>query len=114
MQPTADDINNALKKVRAAKEQIQPLRGNYPGDSERGDLIETAFWQLDEIEGDLLLRQLDDCVDELDADSKSLNSLADKMKKDIAGLESIAQGIETAAKAIGTIVDIIEKVSAVV
>jgi hypothetical protein len=113
--PSAEQINDTLKAVRAAKEQVRALRTpDFPLGSERRELIEAAFWQLDEIEGDLLLQQVDSAVEELEADGKSLVSLADKMKKSIAGLESVAKGISTAATAIQTIVNLIQNVAKVV
>src|ERR1700732_5185688 len=108
-QPTPQQINDTLKAVRAAKDQGRALRTpDYPPGSARRELIEAAFLQLDEIEGGLLLQQLDSAVGELEADGKSLVSLADQMKKSVAGLESIAQGIATAAAAVQTIVNVIQ------
>ena len=111
--PKPQEILTALKAVRAAKEQVRALRTpEYPLGSELRELIETAFLILDEIEGDLLLQQLEGAVSELEADGKSLQSLANKMQQSIAGLEAIAQGIATAAKAIQVVVDIIQKAAA--
>ena len=112
--PTVEAIHATLKEVRLAKEQVRALRGaDNPLGSPRRELIESAFWQLDEIEGDLLLRQIDEAVDELSNDAKSLVSLADAMKQSVKGLESVAHGIETAAKAVEIIVNTVQKVASV-
>ena len=100
----------ALQLVREAKDAVSDALStvNNATDAKPLESLENC---LENLEGDLICSVLEDKIGELKGYQKQLQTINSEISQNIDKLKAVAEKVNTAAKAIGIVVDIIGKAS---
>lgn len=101
----------AIQFVREAREAVGSARFDSALSVEERQKLEQANIELNNLEGELILREIRERVDALTNDCARLEALAKDMKQSAEKLKAIAEMIEKAAKAVAVLVEIASKAS---
>jgi hypothetical protein len=102
---------NAIRQVRLALDAVASARFDPALPTPDRQQLETAYGALDEVEGVLILQEINERLDALRSDSDNLAALARKMAQSAQRLQAIADLIDRAAKAVAALVEIAAKAS---
>lgn len=99
---------NAIKEIKAAKNELQDKASELDAGSAERSKIETAIGQLEGVIWDLVNEELKDIVDQLKNESESLKTLAGQIKQAHEDLEEFGEKVEKVAKIISGLVEMVE------
>lgn len=101
----------ALQLVRDAKDIVRNTLASATNAAEAAPLEDLKLC-LENLEGDLISSLLEEKIDELKTYQQQLQQINSAINRDIDKLKAVAEKVEIAAKAIGLVVDIITKATA--
>lgn len=104
--------NNALARVRAAREGVSKLRLDNSLTDRQREMVDAAYDALVDCESELVKEDLKQSLKRLQSSSQSLAKTVVSMKRSVEKLKKLAKVINTAAKAVGTLADIISELLA--
>jgi len=95
-----------IAKVRVAKQEANARRAdNSISDKDRG-LLEQAYTMLDEVEDDLILKEIGDRIDELKASSAALSKVTAKMDTNVKKIKKVVDLVDDAAQGLKALASI--------
>jgi chromosome segregation ATPase len=97
-----------LRLAREAKDAVRSAQSAVK-DADEAKLLEDLKECLEELEGDLICSVLDEKIKELKGYQEKLNAINSEICQNSNELKVVADKVNTAAKAIGRVVDIINK-----
>lgn len=102
------EILLTLAKVRTAKETCSTaqLSNNVP-DAQKPQFVK-MYWDLNDLEGLLILQDLTSQVAQLTSDSNDLKKVCGSMQSNIAQIQAVVQDVQTAANAVAALVNVIQ------
>ncbi len=95
-----------LAKVRTAKQEVNTRRADNAISDKDRSLLEQAYTVLDEVEDDLILRELADRIDGLKAASAALGKVTAKMDTAVKKIQKVVDLVGDAAQALKALADI--------
>ncbi len=98
-------------RVKAARESVGALRNIADLTPAQMNLVDTAYRQLVDLEDLLVLESLKQNIQSLKGKSAELSEITARMKKSVEALKRVAKIVAAAAKAVGTLADILAKAS---
>jgi hypothetical protein len=105
---------SVLAKVRESKKSVQSLLGDDAITGKDRALLEGLEAQLDGAEDTLILGELTDQIDDLNAASAGLGKVVKQMGQSAKKIQKIADGVADAAKALKILADIAAKAATIV
>lgn len=99
-----------LQLVRDTKDQVREARRDPSLSNDANEVLEESYNLLDEVEGDIILSDIDACIQALKSDASKLENISANIRQKIAKLSNIADAVQKAANSIKTLVDILSKV----
>jgi ABC-type transporter Mla subunit MlaD len=105
------EIMSTLSKVRLAEKEVNGCLQANPAGPDVNTLNEILATLLD-ADDELVLTEIQDALDRLQADAAQLNALVGQIDEGIASLQLVAKEVAAAAQAIGVLADIISKAGA--
>jgi hypothetical protein len=100
-----------LQRVVEARKSIGTARLSPDLTRAQSKMLDDAFGVLMDIEDTLILAELKDSIEQLEAKVDELTPIIKRMKSSIDTLKSIADLIQKAAVAVGALADIVSKAS---
>ncbi|MHB8522354.1 MAG: hypothetical protein ACYDH9_16560 [Limisphaerales bacterium] len=108
---TATMQANTRELVKTAREQVGQLRDLPDLNPKQQDAVDTAYSLLVDLEDMLTQRELKSQIQALRAKAGELSNIITSMRKSIDELKRAAQAVDTAAKAVGALAEILAKAS---
>lgn len=102
-----------LVRVREANNEVESLLDDATITGADRQLLERLEGLLDQVEDDLILGDLSERVDEMEAESAKLDHVVGQMKKAAQKIQNIVDGVDKAAKALKILADIAAKAAAI-
>jgi len=107
------EVLQTLALVRTAKQSCSTAQlSNQIPDDQKVQLVK-MYWDLDDLEGNLILQDLTAVVDKLTQDANDLTTVTGQLQTSIAQIQAVAQDVDTAAKAVQALVDVIKAAAAI-
>ena len=97
---------NAIRMLRECKIAISELRFSDQIESEKRQLLETAYLRLHLLEDKLILEEITQNVEAIKAAASDLGEVSEEIRETIEGLENVAENSEKAATAVGILASI--------
>jgi hypothetical protein len=105
----ADELLDALRAVRAAKDEVDSVRYSPALDTPTRKALEGLFIDLDQAERTLLLDGIEQQIQRIKDCASDLNQGIQQLKRATQQLQNIVDILNKAATAIGIAIDILSK-----
>lgn len=98
--------------VRRIKQHVAKVQISQSITDKQRRLLLELYWELDELEGRLILEDLRSVVDQIAKDASDLTTITTKLDTKVAELKGIAEDVKRLADVIGSLVNIVGAVVA--
>lgn len=96
-----------IKAVRKAKKKVSAVELRTGLSDDQVTLLKNLYLKLDEIEDDLILKDISENIADFEDAVKGINLVSTEIKEDINDIDEAIEYVEKASKGVGTLVKIV-------